>query len=81
MAWMYLTPIFYPESIVPPRYHWLVRWNSMAAADRMAGGFCVEGRQPDWTGLAAATMGFAICCLLVGYWWFVRTRKAFADVL
>ncbi|MFZ4795324.1 MAG: ABC transporter permease [Blastocatellia bacterium] len=80
MAWMYLTPIFYPESIVPPRYHWLVRWNPMAPLIRSYRRILLEGRQPDWTGLAA-TMGFAICCLLIGYWWFVRTRKAFADVL
>jgi len=24
---LYLTPIFYPASIVPPRFRWLLRWN------------------------------------------------------
>jgi len=80
MAWMYLTPIFYPESMVPPRYRWLVEANPMAPLIRSYRRVLLEGRLPDWPGLGWTSI-FATGCFLLGYWWFIRTRKAFADVL
>jgi len=80
MAWMYLTPIFYPENIIPDQYRWLVNLNPMAPLIRSYRRILLEGRMPDWRGLGY-TLAFAIVCFVVGYWWFVRTKKAFADVL
>jgi lipopolysaccharide transport system permease protein len=40
----------------------------------------LEGKAPDWRGLGV-TMHFALLCFGIGYWWFERTKKAFADVL
>jgi lipopolysaccharide transport system permease protein len=40
----------------------------------------LEGRAPDWRGLGV-TMAFALVCFIFGYWWFQRTKKAFADIL
>lgn len=80
MAWMYLTPIFYPESMVPRHYRWLVEANPMAPLIRSYRRILLEGLAPDWTGLGWTSI-FAIGCFLLGYWWFIRTRKAFADVL
>ena len=80
MTWMYLTPIFYPEQIIPARYRWLVEWNPMAPLIRSYRRILLEGRPPDWRGLAF-TAAFALGCFVFGYWWFERTKKAFADVL
>jgi lipopolysaccharide transport system permease protein len=80
MAWMYLTPIFYPESMVPAPYRWLVEANPMAPLIRSYRRVLLEGGLPDWSGLGWTTI-FALACFLSGYWWFIRTRKAFADVL
>lgn len=80
MTWMYLTPIFYPESIIPERYAWLVKWNPMAPLIRNYRRILLEGRMPDWRGLAVTAL-FGAVCFVVGYWWFQRTRKAFADVI
>lgn len=80
MAWMYLTPIFYPENIVPVKFGWLVRFNPMAPLIRSYRRILLEGSWPDWQGLAL-TFAFAAVCFIGGYWWFERTRKAFADVL
>jgi lipopolysaccharide transport system permease protein len=80
MAWLYLTPIFYPENIIPPRYHWLVSLNPMAPLVRSYRRILLEGRMPDWRGLSL-TLLFALLCFIFGYWWFERTKKAFADVL
>ena len=80
MAWMYLTPIFYPEQIIPPQYHWLVNLNPMAPLIRSYRRILLEGQMPDFNGLGF-TLAFAVLCFVFGYWWFERTKKAFADVL
>jgi lipopolysaccharide transport system permease protein len=80
MAWMYLTPIFYPENIIPEKYRWMVAFNPMAPLIRSYRRILLEGRQPDWQGLAL-TASFGLVCFMFGYWWFERTKKAFADVL
>jgi lipopolysaccharide transport system permease protein len=80
MAWMYLTPILYPESIVPERYRFYININPFTALVRSYRRILIEGSAPDWTGLAYFTT-FAIFFFLFGYWWFAKTRKNFADVI
>ena len=79
-TWMYLTPILYPETLIPKRYQPLIDLNPIAPLIRSYRRILLEGRMPDWRGLAF-TMLFALACFLAGYWWFERTKKAFADVL
>lgn len=80
MAWMYLTPIFFPENLVPPQFQWLLRYNPMAPLIRSYRRALLEGQMPDWRGLGF-TLAFAVLCFVLGYWWFERTKKAFADLL
>jgi lipopolysaccharide transport system permease protein len=80
MAWMYLTPILYPESIVPARYRFYVDINPFTALIRSYRRILIEGTSPDWPGLVYFTL-FALVCFVFGYWWFARTRKNFADVI
>lgn len=80
MSWMYLTPIFYPESVIPPSYAWIVKWNPLAPLIRSYRLCLLEDQPPDWAGLGA-TMIFAVLCWLAGSWWFERTRSDFADLL
>lgn len=80
MTWMYLTPIIYPENMIPPKYRWLVDLNPLAPLVRSYRRILLEGAWPDWRGLAFTTL-FAMVCFGVGYWWFERTKRAFADVL
>ena len=79
-AWMFLTPIIYPESIVPPRYRVFINLNPFTPLIRSYRRVLIEGTTPDWSGLAYFTL-FAIASFLIGYWWFARTRKNFADVI
>ena len=80
MAWMYLTPIIYPESIVPDRYRSMVNLNPFTPLVRNYRRIILDGSFPDWRGLAYFT-SFALISFLLGYWWFARTRKNFADVI
>ena len=68
------------ENIIPEKYRWMVAFNPMAPLIRSYRRILLEGRQPDWQGLAL-TASFGLVCFMFGYWWFERTKKAFADVL
>lgn len=80
MAWMYLTPIIYPETIVPDAYRRWINLNPFTPLVRSYRRIMLEGQMPDWWGLAYFT-GFALVAFVFGYWWFARTRKNFADVV
>jgi homopolymeric O-antigen transport system permease protein len=80
MAWMYLTPIIYPETIVPERYRALINLNPFTHLIRSYRLTMLEGSQPDWVGLGYFSL-FAILMFAFGYWWFAKTRKNFADVI
>ncbi|HET6975733.1 MAG TPA: ABC transporter permease [Pyrinomonadaceae bacterium] len=80
MAWMYLTPIIYPESIVPERFRSFININPFTSLIRSYRRIFLDGAPPDWRGLAYFTT-FALVIFIFGYWWFARTRKSFADVV
>jgi len=80
MAWMYLTPIIYPEAIVPPRFRTFINSNPFTHLVRSYRRVFLDGMAPDWPGLAYFSM-FALVIFIFGYWWFARTRKSFADVV
>ncbi|HXI62292.1 MAG TPA: ABC transporter permease [Pyrinomonadaceae bacterium] len=80
MAWMYLTPIIYPESIVPAPYRAAINLNPFTPLVRNYRRVILDGLSPDWSGLAYFA-AFALVSFVFGYWWFARTRKNFADVI
>jgi len=80
VAWMFLTPIIYPEQIVPLRYQAFINANPFTPLVRNYRRLILEGASPDWDGLAYFTL-FALAIFIFGYWWFAKTRKNFADVI
>ncbi|HYN85595.1 MAG TPA: ABC transporter permease [Pyrinomonadaceae bacterium] len=80
MAWMYLTPIIYPEALVPEKYRRLLELNPFTPLVRGYRRALLEGAPPDWPGLLYFT-ACALAVFLFGYWWFAKTRKNFADVI
>lgn len=80
MAWMYLTPIIYPESIVPERLRWFIEINPFTSLVRSYRRVFLDGLAPDWRGLVYFSV-VALVVFVFGYWWFARTRKNFADVI
>ncbi len=79
-AWFFLTPIIYPESVVPGQFRTLIKINPFTPLISSYRRTILEGLGPDWQGLAYFAL-FAMVCFLFGYWWFARTRKNFADVI
>jgi len=80
MAWMYLTPIIYPETIVPDAYRPIINVNPFSPLIRSYRRIIIEGGAPDWQGLLYF-LAFALAAFVIGYWWFARSRKNFADVV
>jgi lipopolysaccharide transport system permease protein len=79
-ALLFLSPIFYPASSLPEQYRWLLAFNPMTPSIEQARDVLVWGRAPDWTVLGT-TMAAASVIAWLGFAWFQRTRKGFADVL
>jgi lipopolysaccharide transport system permease protein len=66
--------------MVPPRYQALVNLNPFTPLVRSYRRIILEGTLPDWRGLAYFSI-FAAASFLIGYWWFAKSRKNFADVI
>jgi lipopolysaccharide transport system permease protein len=76
----FATPIMYPAEIVPARFRIVLRLNPLAWTVENFRTLIFRGQLPDWAGLSAWTATAAVVMLL-GYAWFRKTRRAFADVM
>ncbi len=77
---MFLSPIFYPASAIPEKYRHIVLLNPLAPAIEQARNVLFWGKEPDWTLMAVYLVGALIIAWL-GFAWFQKTRKGFADVI
>ena len=77
---MFLSPVFYPMTAVPERFRPLMNANPLTFIIEQARAVLVFGYMPDWHGLGIYFLASALV-LWVGYFWFQKTRKGFADVL
>lgn len=77
---MFLTPIFYPTSSLPLAYQPLMTLNPLTHPIEMARDLLYWGKLPSIINLAIYYLGALICAAL-GFAWFQKTRKGFADVL
>jgi ABC-type polysaccharide/polyol phosphate export permease len=73
-AWMYLTPIIYPEEVLSPRFRLAIAtFNPMYSLVKLFRIPFYEGRIPTWDEILPAA-GFAIGMLLIG--WIVFTYRS-----
>lgn len=77
---MFLSPIFYPVSAIPEDYRPVILLNPLTLLLEYTRDALFWGKAPDPLVWLAYTVGaYAIAWL--GFAWFQRTRKAFADVV
>lgn len=76
---LFLTPVIYPLSALPPVYRRLASFNPLSG---VIDGFraSVTHAPPDWTALIISSVA-AILLVVSGATYFVRTERAFADVI
>ena len=80
MAALFLSPIFYPASAIPEWLQPFYRLNPLTVIIENARATLIWGRPPNWLHLVVG-LGANFLVALLGYAWFQRTRKGFADVL
>jgi len=80
MIWMYLTPIFYPESLVPSWAKFIIRINPMAYLVRFYRDILLRGSLPDLKEVLVFS-SVAIILFFIGYYIFERNQSKFADLI
>ena len=80
LASMFMAPIFYPIAAVPDAFRTLLYLNPLTFPVEQARAVALYGQAPDWWGLALYTAAGATLAWL-GFAWFQKTRKGFADVI
>jgi lipopolysaccharide transport system permease protein len=77
---MFLSPIFYPISAIPENYQYILYINPITPAIEMTRSVLYWGQPPDFSMLGAYWLATGVIAWL-GFAWFQKTRKGFADVL
>ena len=79
-ALLFLSPIFYPASVVPADYRVYYALNPFVHILDMSRGALFQASHPDGAVLAGCLFGSWLFAWL-GYSWFMATKKGFADVV
>jgi lipopolysaccharide transport system permease protein len=77
--WMFLTPIIYPLSIVPPRWHWLISLNPLTGIVEGIRAALV-GRPFEWLSISIS-VAVTLVFLVVGAYVFRRIERSLADLI
>jgi lipopolysaccharide transport system permease protein len=77
---LFLAPIFYPIDSLPETYKALLVWNPITLPVIQLRNLMLFGKPFEWRSWAVSlVIGLAI--FQIGYWWFQKSRRGFADVV
>lgn len=80
MVMLFLSPVFYPVTALPEELQTWIWLNPLTFIIEQTREVLVWGHSPDWVGLSI--YGLVSCAIAwLGYLWFQKTRRGFADVL
>ena len=77
---MFLSPIFYPAAFLPEGFRHFLILNPLTTVVEQVRDVMFWGRLPDWSMLGITLLISAVIAWL-GFIWFQKTRKGFADVI
>ena len=77
---LFMSPVFFPVQSLPPALQPWMHLNPLTFVIEQVREVVVWGRLPDWHGLAVYSLA-SIATAWLGFAWFQKTRKGFADVL
>ncbi len=77
---MFMSPIFYPLTALPENYRQFLYLNPLAIVIEQVRAVLYIGNQPSFTVIGVYWMAAFVTAWL-GFAWFQKTRKGFADVL
>ncbi len=76
----FLTPIFYPISAIPDRLRLVLYMNPLTFIVNHFRRAVLFGQMPDWGEYLVMVLMTGLVCML-GYAWFIKSKKTFADVV
>ena len=76
MIWMYLTPIFYPESILPEQVAWVLKVNPLYYFINFLRSCVIDGVSPEPVVYIQCFL-ISLCVLAVGAWVFKKSQDKF----
>lgn len=79
-VFFFTSPIFYPAERVPESFRWIISYNPMAHIIEGARRTLLFSKQPDWLSLGVVTL-FSLIVMQLGYAFFMKSKRSFADVL
>ncbi|MEO7343545.1 MAG: ABC transporter permease [Methylotenera sp.] len=77
---LFVSPVFYPISTLPHKMQLLVMLNPLTLIIEESRKVLLFGEMPNWTALGVYSL-VSMVIAWIGFWWFQKTRKGFADVL
>lgn len=77
---LFLSPIFYPATAIPTEFRPILLFNPLAPTIEQAREVLFFGQVPAWAPWAVSLIIASLFAAL-GFAWFQKTRKGFADVL
>ncbi|MFT3761090.1 MAG: ABC transporter permease [Pseudoxanthomonas sp.] len=80
MVLMYLSPIFYPVSLMPEQYRPFMQLSPLTSTVERVRAVMMMGQGIDWVRWGMS-MAIAVVVAWLGFAWFQKTRRGFADVL
>lgn len=79
-ALMFLSPVFFSVNSLPKEFQSIIMANPLTFIIEQARDVLIWGKMPDFLGLINYTF-IALIVAWLGFIWFQKTRKGFADVL
>ncbi|MCF7534703.1 ABC transporter permease [Pseudomonas petrae] len=77
---LFLSPVLYPVAALPAAYQPWLKLNPLTYIIEESRSVLLFGNLPDWGSLAIA-IAVGTLIATVGFWFFQKTRKGFADVI
>ena len=78
--WFFATPIVYPPSALPAEWLWLFKTNPMYTVVGAYRAVFLENSLPPW-GPVALLWVVSVTVFWLGYGWFYKMKKSFADLI
>jgi len=76
----FVTPIFYPLEQVPGSFRTVIGFNPLTSVVENFRRVIFLGAVPEWIELSLWLV-LTAAAMVLGYAWFMKTKKAFADVV
>jgi lipopolysaccharide transport system permease protein len=77
---LFLAPVFYPIDALPPLYQAMLVWNPITLPIMQLRAALLWGDPINWVAWSVSLV-IGVLVFYLGFAWFQKTRKGFADVL